>query len=58
MENRGRPKKEDVRNNNCIVRMSEQEVVMLNLLSIETGQSKSDILRKGLEMQYKLWSIT
>ena len=36
------------------LRMNEEEMGILNDLSEKTGLSKSDILRKGLEMQRKL----
>lgn len=46
--------KNKARNKQYRLRMNEEEMDVLNDLSEKTGLSKSDILRKGLEMQRKL----
>lgn len=48
--NKGRPKKNNSKNKNFRVRLTEEEYKLLDLLSKETGKSKSDILRGGIKM--------
>lgn len=47
---RGRPKKNNGKNKNFRVRLTEEEYKLLDILSKKTGKSKSDILRGGLKM--------
>ena len=54
MKKRGRPIKEDAKRRAFNLRLTDDEAVMLNILSSETGKTMTEILRKGLEMQYKL----
>lgn len=54
MENRGRTKKEDSKNNQYRLRMSDEESEMLKILSEESGLSRADILRKALKNYYGL----
>lgn len=49
-DKRGRPKKNNSKNRNFRVRLTEEEYKLLDILSEETGKSKSDILRGGLKM--------
>lgn len=49
-DKRGRPKKNNSKNRNFRVRLTEEEYKLLDLLSKETGKSKSDILRGGIKM--------
>lgn len=55
---RGRPKKKESKNSYFTVRMNAEYMNKLNYLSMETGVSKSDIVRKGIEMQYKYHTLT
>lgn len=48
--NKGRSKKNNSKNKNFRVRLTEEEYKLLDLLSKETGKSKSDILRGGIKM--------
>lgn len=48
--NKGRPKKNNSKNKNFRVRLTEEEYKLLDLLSKETGKSKSNILRGGIKM--------
>lgn len=47
---RDRPKKNNGKNKNFRVRLTEEEYKLLDILSKKTGKSKSDILRGGLKM--------
>lgn len=48
----GRPTSEP-KNNQYRIRLSDREVEMLDVCCKETGLSKSDIVRKGIEKIYK-----
>ena len=54
MNKRGRPKKENVRDREYRVRLNEEEQEILRYLSIETDKSMAEILRDGLQLQYKM----
>lgn len=54
MNSKGRPKKETSKTNQYRLRMNDKEMDMLNHLSVETGEKKSDILRKALRNYYLL----
>ena len=54
----GRRKKTDAKDKKCIIRMNEDELELLNGLSIETGMTKADIIRKGLRMVYNLHNFS
>lgn len=49
---RGRPVKEQGREEQFHMRMTTKEKDMLSEISIETGQSKTDIMREALKMYY------
>lgn len=51
---RGRPSSDNRKNDCCSVRMSEDQSNMLDYIMRNTGESKTDILMKGLKMQYNL----
>lgn len=54
MSKRGRPVKEDGKHRKIQLRISEEEAKMLEYLCAETGENKSDTLRKGLRTLYNL----
>lgn len=54
MKKRGRPKKEVAKNDQYRLRMSAEERLMLNELTIETGLPISEILRKALKIYYNM----
>lgn len=49
----GRPKKEDSRDKQYRVRLNEEESLMLDFCSEETGEAKSEIFRKALKAYYE-----
>jgi hypothetical protein len=49
--NAGRPKKNDSKGERCMLRLSKEESDQLTLMSIESGLSKSQLLREGLKMR-------
>lgn len=54
MRTRGRPKKEDIKKNVFIVRLSDEEVKMLEYTSNKTGETKSEVIRKGIFIKHNL----
>lgn len=50
----GRPRRDGSRKSTFIFRLNSEEEQMLNELSELTGESKSDIIRKGIRMSYNL----
>ena len=50
----GRPRRDGSRKSTFIFRLNSDEEQMLNELSELTGESKSDIIRKGIRMSYNL----
>ena len=50
----GRPRQDGSRKSTFIFRLNSEEEQMLNELSDLTGESKSDIIRKGIRMSYNL----
>ena len=50
----GRPRRDGSRKSTFIFRLKSEEEQMLNELSELTGESKSDIIRKGIRMSYNL----
>lgn len=55
-EKRGRPRLgEQLLNKNVMFSLSQNEVDMLNDMSINTGKSKSRIVRDAIKMCYKLY---
>lgn len=56
----GRPPKRDgsVKNEQYRLRLSQEEAGMLAYISNKTGESKADILRNALKMQYNLTRCT
>ena len=55
---RGRPKKNETNKNTMSIRLKDEHWDKLCYLSRETGSSKSDIIRKGIEMQYRYYTLT
>ena len=54
MNKRGRPCNKDSRDNQYRLRMSDEEVEMLNNLSVKTCKTKAEILREALKMYHNL----
>ncbi len=54
LETRGRPKKENSKSYRYGLRLTEDEIRMLEEVCESTGESKSDIIRRGLTMIYNL----
>lgn len=50
----GRPRRDGSKTGRVELRISTEEEQMLNDLSELTGESKSDIIRKGIRMSYNL----
>lgn len=50
----GRPRRDGSKTGRVELRISTDEEQMLNDLSELTGESKSDIIRKGIRMSYNL----
>lgn len=51
MANRiGRPPSKNPKKNDVRIRMTDEEVSMLNECSEKTGLSKADVIRKGIKM--------
>lgn len=50
----GRPKKENVRTKTCIVRLNEEELEKLYAIQERYGSTLSEVVRKGIDMQYNL----
>lgn len=49
----GRPKSENPRKNNTRIRMTDDEVAMLEYCAKETGKTKTDVLMLGLKKVYE-----
>ena len=58
MKKRGRPTKLDSKKVRFMFRMDVDEWDKLSAISDETGLSKSEILRKALNTQYKIHSYS
>lgn len=54
MRNRGRPPKADSKTDQFRVRLDAEERAMMRHLSVESGMSMSEILRRGLRIQYNM----
>lgn len=54
---RGRPVNKDSRSRKFNIRLTPDEDIMLDFLSDKLQMSKSDIIRKGLMMQYRMHNI-
>lgn len=52
MSPKGRPT-DDPKRHDTRIRMSDEDVVMLNYCAKMTGKSKSDIIREGIREVYK-----
>ena len=50
----GRPRRDGSKTGRVELRISTEEEQMLNDLSELTGESKSDIIRKGIRISYNL----
>lgn len=48
----GRPPSIHPKTNDVRIRMSDEEVTMLNKCSETTGLTKADVIRKGIKMVY------
>lgn len=53
-EKRGRPPKEKSKNSRFEVRMTPEQMAQLDRLSTETGETKTDVLMKALDIYYKM----
>ena len=53
-ERRRRYRKPGIKDDRLEVRLSREDLSMLDYLSYETGLSKSDIIRRGLKIQYNM----
>lgn len=53
-ERRRRYRKPGIKSNVVKYRASNKDLDMIDYLSYETGMSKSDIIRRGILMQYNL----
>ena len=51
---RGRPRKEEARRGQYRLRTNEEEEKMLDYIHENTGETKADILRRGLKTLYNL----
>lgn len=54
----GRNRKDDARRNEVKVRLTDDELSALNYLSYELGLSKSEILRRGIDLQVQMASYS
>ena len=54
----GRPCKDETKNSQYRLRMSADEMAMLEYIAEKTGKPKSDILRESLKMKYNLVKAT
>lgn len=52
--NRGRPKKEGSKNCRCEVRMSEDDLDILNNIMLKTGKNKAEIIREAIDLYSKM----
>ena len=52
--NRGRPRKDGSRPYHCDVRMSGDEVDILNNIILKTGKSKAEIVREAINLYSKM----
>ena len=57
MSQRGRPRKEGSKNKRCELRLTEEEIHMLDQISSDTNVTRSDILRNALKTTYQLHKI-
>ena len=58
MKVRGRPCKDESKDERLNIRLTKDEAAMLDYLSYISGASKSEVIRKALEVQYKLKSMS
>lgn len=49
----GRPPSKDPKRNDTRIRLTDSEAEKLNFCSKETGLTKADVIRKGIDMVYK-----
>ena len=49
----GRPKSNNPKKNDLRIRMTDDEIRILNICSEKTGLNKSDIIRLGIQKVYK-----
>lgn len=54
----GRIKKDNLRRNEIKVRLTDDEMSALNFLSAELGISKSEIIRRGVDIQIEMASYS
>ena len=50
----GRPKKSYSKNARITVRLTDKEIESLQYLTVKTGETMTDIIRKGLRMMWNL----
>lgn len=49
----GRPKSSNPKKNDLRIRMTDDEIEILNICSEKTGLNKSDVIRLGIQKVYK-----
>lgn len=53
MPDKGRPPSKDPKRNDTRIRLTDKEREKLNICSKKTGMTKSDIIRKGIDLVYE-----
>lgn len=54
MAKRGRPVKEDAKRGQYRLRMCEEDEAMLDFVCANTGESKAEVIRRGIKYAYNL----
>lgn len=49
----GRPPSKDPKRNDTRIRLTDSEVEKLNYCAKQTGRTKADIIREGIDLVYK-----
>lgn len=57
MQKRGRPAKNETKNNRIAVRLDDADYTKLTILAEKTDIDKSEIMRRALKMYYNLSKI-
>lgn len=58
MKKRGRPTKKDAKRRAYKVRLSDEEAKKMAFIAYKTDQNVSEILRKGIDLQYEIAKYT
>ena len=53
MPDKGRPPSKDPKRNDTRIRLTDKEREKLDICSQKTGMTKSDIIRKGIDLVYE-----